>query len=128
VQQLGAGIEASEHVDEHVLVAGGVGVDDALGVGEVVGGGKLAEHVLAGIEAADDVFGVQPGGQAHVDEIDGRVVIDRVQFGRRGEPELGAYLRELRRGAAENDDLIDGGMAMVDAGVSDSEAGARGQP
>jgi hypothetical protein len=90
VQLLGAGIEASGHVDEHVLVAGGVGVDDVLGVGEVVGEGKLAEHVLAGIEAAHDVVGVQLGGQAHVDEIDGRVVIDRGQLSGRGDPNSAA--------------------------------------
>jgi hypothetical protein len=68
---------------------------------------------------------MQPSGQAHVDEIDGGVVVDRVQFGGRGEPELGGDLLELRRGAAEDDDLIDGGMPVVDAGVSDSEAGAQ---
>jgi hypothetical protein len=108
-----------------MLVAGGVGVDDALGVGEVVGEGELAEHVPAGIEAAEDVFGVQLGGQAHVDQIDRGVVVDRIQLSGRGEPELGGDLLELRLGAAEDDDLIDGGMAVVDAGVSDSEAGAK---
>jgi hypothetical protein len=48
VQELGGGVEAAEHVDEDLPVAGRVGVEDAAGV--VHGGGQwqLAEHVLAG--------------------------------------------------------------------------------
>jgi hypothetical protein len=68
---------------------------------------------------------MQPGGQAHVDEIDRGVVVDRVQVGGRGEPELRGDLPELPGGVAEDVDLIDGGMAVEDASVSDSEAGAQ---
>jgi hypothetical protein len=63
VQDLGGRVEAGEHVDEDLPVAGGVGVDDAAGVGHGGGQWQLAEHVLAGIQRPDDVVGVQRGGR-----------------------------------------------------------------
>jgi len=63
VQELGGRVEAAEHVDEGLPVAGVVGVDDALGVGHGGRQRQLAQHVLAGIQCPQDVLGVHRVGR-----------------------------------------------------------------
>jgi hypothetical protein len=63
VQELGGRVEAAEHVDEDVPVAGRLGVEDAVGVGHGGGQRELTEHVLAGSQGPQGVVGVQRGGR-----------------------------------------------------------------
>jgi hypothetical protein len=50
--------------------------------------GSSHSTCLPGLHGADGVVGVQASGQAHVDQVDLGVVVDRVDVGRGGKPEL----------------------------------------
>jgi hypothetical protein len=78
------------------------------------------EHLLARVEGPPDMVGVQRGGQAHIDQIDVGVVVDRVDVGAGGEPELGADRSELGRRATDHHDRFDVGVDVVDLGVGHS--------
>jgi hypothetical protein len=124
-RKLGGRVEAAEHVHEHLPVAGRLGVDDAAGVGHGGGQRQLTQHVLAGLKRAQDVFGVQPGGQADVDQVDSGIVVDAGHLRGGGVAELVGEGVQLGRGPAEDHHLADLGMGVVDAGVGDPEAGAQ---
>jgi hypothetical protein len=51
--------------------------------------------VLAGRQRAGDVLGVQRGGQADVDQVDGRVVVDAVRSVVVGQPNSSATASSL---------------------------------
>ena len=68
---------------------------------------------------------MQRGRQTHVDQVDHRIVVDRVEFGGGVEAELAGELVQLGGRPAEHDDLVDTGMVPVDVGVGDAEAGAQ---
>jgi hypothetical protein len=125
VQELGGRVEAAEHVHEDLPVAGRGSVNDAPGVVHGGGQGQLTEHVLSGLKRPQDVLGVQRGGQAHVDQLDGGVVVDAGWVGGGGVAELLGEGLQLGRGAAEDHYLADLGMGVVDVGVGDPEAGAQ---
>ena len=95
MQELGGRVEAAEHVHKDLPVAGRLGVDDAAGVGHGGGQGQLTEHVLAGLKRPQDVLGVQPGGQADVDQVDGGVVVDAGHLGVVAKPNCSAKDRSL---------------------------------
>jgi hypothetical protein len=80
--------------------------------------------VLASAQRPGDVLGVQQGGQADIDQLDGGVVVDAGQVGG-GIAELLSEGLQLGRGAAEYHHLADLGMGVVDVGVGDPEAGAQ---
>ena len=81
--------------------------------------------MLAGRQRPGDVLGVHRGGQAHVDQVDGGVVVDAGHLGGGGIAELVGEGLQLGQGAAEDHDLADLGMGVVAAGVGDPEAGAQ---
>jgi hypothetical protein len=71
------------------------------------------------------VVGMQRRGQAHVDQIDVRVVVDPVDVGGGGEPELVGNLVQLHWCASEDDDVIDMRVPVVDLGVGHAETRAQ---
>jgi hypothetical protein len=79
--------------------------------------------MLAGSKRPQGVLGVQRGGQAHIDQVDGGVVVDAGPVGGGGIAELVGEGVQLGGGAAEDDHLADLGVGVVDAGVGDPEAG-----
>jgi hypothetical protein len=81
--------------------------------------------MLADRQRPQGVLGVQPGGQAHIDQVDGRVVVDAGQVGGGGVAELVSERLQLGGGAAKDRHLPDLGVGVVDAGVGDPEAGAQ---
>jgi hypothetical protein len=68
-----------------------------VGVFEGSGPRQLDEHVLAGLHRPHGDVGVQPGGQADVDQVHRQVGDQPVQIGGGGEPELAADRGELVR-------------------------------
>jgi hypothetical protein len=86
---------------------------------------QLAEHVLADRQRPEDVLGVHRGGQAHIHQVDGGVVVDAGQVGGGGIAELLGERVQLGGGAAEDHHVADLGMGVVDAGVGDPEPGAQ---
>jgi hypothetical protein len=78
--------------------------------------------VLAAVEGSDDAVRVERRGQADVDQVDRGVVVEAVDLGGRGEPELGGHPVQLRGSAAEHDHRLDVGMTVVDASVRHAES------
>jgi hypothetical protein len=81
--------------------------------------------MLAGLKRPQDVLGVQPGGQADVDQVDSGIVVDAGQVGGGGVAELLGEGLQLGRSPPEDHHLTDLGTGVVDVGVGDPEPGAQ---
>jgi hypothetical protein len=75
--------------------------------------------------ARDRDLGVQPGGQANVDQVHRRVSEQGVQIGGGGETELLTDARQLLRCPAEHDHLVDIVTAGIHGRVGLPETGAQ---
>src|SRR5271170_3061457 len=64
--------------NHELFVRGAAGVDHFLAFGGSAGHGLFGQHVFAGLEPADGVLGVHAVGQDDVDDVDFRIVFDRV--------------------------------------------------
>ena len=109
--------EPGEHVHERPATGRQLDRHDAARNLECPGQRQLDEHVPAGLHGAHGNLGVQPGGQADVDQVHRRVGDERVKVGRGGEPELAVDPGQLARGPAEHDHLMHIGSPGVHGGM-----------
>jgi hypothetical protein len=124
-QVLISGAEPGEHVHERLPPGRPLGRHDAAGVLQSGGQRQLDEHILAGLHGAHRDVGVQPGGQADVDQVHRRVGDDGVQVGADGEAELAADRRQLPGRPAEHHHFIHIAALRVHSGVHLAEPGTQ---